>query len=221
MILRALPGVHWPVLVLSKQGKGNPLPSLGGKVDVTFAPAGAPITASAHAQRSDHGEPFLTVSGLPEDFFDRFAGSKEVVVRQEGRELFRIGYGRAAAAIQSLRACDEGLLASWGVDPQLMNSLQRKPVPAGKLSDWVRDADYPDEAIRARQSGSAVVRFTIATDGRARDCVTVASSGSTLLDSQTCRLLTMRARYEPALGPDGKPLAVKAVQTMRWVLPTS
>ena len=219
MVLRASLGRHSPELILTKEGGGKPLPTLDVEVDVTLAPEVAAMTAFGQSLRSKRGERVLFVTNLPEDFFDRFAASKEVAVHRKGSELVRMAYTHAPAAIRSLRACNDNLLVAWGVDPKILNALKRKPAATGKPGAWFSGNEYPEAAIRERRSGSTVVRFTIGTDGRISDCVTVVSSGSTDLDAQSCRTLTSRARYEPALGADGRPVAVKAIETVHWVLP--
>ena len=219
MVLRASLGTHRPELILTKEGEGKPLPTLDVGVDVTLAPAGKAVAAFGESLRSKEGERVLYVTNLPEDFFDQFAASRQVAVARKGRELARIAYTHAPAAIRNLRACNDDLLASWGVDPKILNGLQRKPTPSGNPGAWMSGTDYPETAVRAGKSGSAVVRFTIGTDGRISDCVTVVSTGTPELDAQSCRSLTSRARYEPALGADGRPVAVRSVQTVHWVLP--
>ena len=217
MVLRASLGAHRPELVLSKE-EGKPLPSFDMGVEVVLAPTGAQVSSFGYALRAEEGKRLFLIDNLSEDFFDRFAGSKELVVRHKQRELVRIGYGNARSAIRNLEICNDDLLSSWGVDPKLLETLRRKPAPKGDPRTWLVDEDYPGAALRAGRSGSSVVRFTIGTDGRIADCTTVVSSGSPDLDKQSCVSLSAWARYVPALGPDGQPLAVKAVQTVHWVL---
>ena len=72
--------------------------------------------------------------------------------------------------------------------------------------------------MRGERFGSAVVRFIIGNGGLISDFVTIVSSGSPDLDALSCQLLTARGRYEPGLGGDGRPVAVKAIETVHWVL---
>jgi protein TonB len=55
--------------------------------------------------------------------------------------------------------------------------------------------DYPSAAIRAEEQGTARARLTIGTNGRVADCTITQSSGSSSLDSTTCRILRSRARF--------------------------
>lgn len=218
LVLRASLGTHLPELVFTKDGEEKLLPDFDVDVDVTLAPAGTASGGLGQALRSEGGERVLFIRNLPEDFFDQFASSKEIALHRKGRELIRMAYTHAPAAIRNLTACNDDLLASWGADPKILNTLQRKPAPSGNPDTWLTRADYPEAAVRTGRSGSTIVRFAIGTDGRVSDCAPVVSSGSEDLDAQSCRALTLRARYKPALGPNGQPLAVKAVQTVHWVL---
>ena len=51
------------------------------------------------------------------------------------------------------------------------------------------------------------MRFTVGTDGRARDCAVLRSSGDATLDATTCRLIADRFRYAPATDAGGRPVA--------------
>jgi TonB family protein len=220
LVLRASLGTHRPELVLTKEGEGKPLPGLDVNVDVTLAPAGTALIGFGQALRSEGGKRVLFITNLPEDFFDQFAASKEVVVGRKGRELIRMSYTHAPAAIRNLKACNDDLLASWGIDPKILNALQRKPTPSSNPGSWLTSSDYPEAARRTGRSGSTVIRFTLGVDGQFGDCATIVSSGSADLDAQSCRSLSGRARYAPALDGSGQPVAVKMIETVHWVLPT-
>jgi len=79
--------------------------------------------------------------------------------------------------------------------------------------------DYPREARRAGVEGSVSVRFTVQTDGRARDCAVLRSSASPELDTTTCRLIERRFRYRPATDAQGRPRAETITRTFDWSLP--
>lgn len=60
---------------------------------------------------------------------------------------------------------------------------------------------------------------TVATTGRVANCVILQSSGDPQLDQQTCRILTIRARFEPAKDANGDPVEGRYVSQMRWSIP--
>jgi protein TonB len=83
----------------------------------------------------------------------------------------------------------------------------------------VTNADYPDAAIRAGESGTTGFRLDIGTDGRVTNCTITSSSGSRSLDDTACRLLTRRARFTPAQDSAGNPTTDTYSARFRWVLP--
>jgi protein TonB len=87
------------------------------------------------------------------------------------------------------------------------------------LASYVSDADYPAEAIRREEQGVTRFRLVVSADGRVSDCAVTGSSGSTALDSATCRLMKSRARFAPARDSDGRPTGDTVANAIKWVLP--
>lgn len=81
------------------------------------------------------------------------------------------------------------------------------------------DADYPDAALRAGESGVTQVRVTISASGRASDCTVTRSSGSTSLDRAACRLVESRSRFTPAKDTAGAKVAQTLDLPITWRLP--
>lgn len=78
--------------------------------------------------------------------------------------------------------------------------------PARWISGRIRDSDYPRSALEQGISGIVYLRFTVTTEGRVRNCAVTRSSGSSALDTTTCRLLEQRLRYRPARDEYGRPV---------------
>jgi protein TonB len=83
----------------------------------------------------------------------------------------------------------------------------------------VTNADYPDSAIRAGESGTTGFRLDIGADGRVTNCTVTSSSGSSVLDNTACRLLQRRAKFSPAVDSNGNPTTDTFASRFRWVLP--
>ena len=75
------------------------------------------------------------------------------------------------------------------------------------ISGRIRDSDYPRAALEAGRSGTVYLRFVVAPTGRVTSCTVTRSSGSSALDSTTCRLIVERFRYRPARDMMGRPIA--------------
>jgi len=98
---------------------------------------------------------------------------------------------------------------------------QIKPARAkANLASYVSDEDYPTTAARLEEQGTTRFRLAVGPDGRVKDCTVTASSGSSALDTTTCRLMRQRAKFQPATGSDGKPTSDTVASAIRWVLPS-
>jgi protein TonB len=97
------------------------------------------------------------------------------------------------------------------------HSASAQPLRHG--GDWVTTDDYPTSAEREGAQGRTVFRLDIGTDGRVTGCTVATSSGSDTLDRATCRLLTVRARFKPALDADGHPVTGSYTSGVTWRLP--
>jgi protein TonB len=87
--------------------------------------------------------------------------------------------------------------------PKVVETARAK----GSLPGLIRPDDYPDAAIRSEDEGTVRVRLSIGTNGRVTGCNVTSSSGSSALDTATCRILTSRARFTPAKDASGNPIA--------------
>lgn len=86
------------------------------------------------------------------------------------------------------------------------------------ISGSIRDSDYPRSAVVGRQSGTVGLRFVVAPSGRVSQCTVTRSSGSSALDSTTCRLIMSRFRYRPARDYTGRPIPETIRGAHEWEL---
>lgn len=86
-------------------------------------------------------------------------------------------------------------------------------------SAWVTAADYPAAALRADEQGIVSFRLDVSPEGRVTGCTITASSGSSVLDSTTCRLMVRRARFDPAKDESGRAVPSTFQSRLRWALP--
>jgi TonB family protein len=183
------------------------------RVAIQLQPSGAQVAADgARAGLADQS--LAQFTGMGPDFIDRFAGSNAIRIATASRELAVVDLPGAAKAVGALRECINRVLTEWGVDPAALAALRRQPELVS--GPWLRAEDYPDSAERSEVASSTVIRFTVGVDGRVSDCTTVASSGSTALDRQTCSALKKRARFAPALGANGEAVPATLVENAVW-----
>ena len=88
--------------------------------------------------------------------------------------------------------------------------------PARRIAGALRDSDYPRAAEAARMAGTVAISFRVRTDGRVDRCTVVRSSGHPLLDDLTCRLLTERYRFRPAMTAAGRAVESTLQTSFTW-----
>ena len=95
----------------------------------------------------------------------------------------------------------------------------KSAAPRGNPGGWVTTNDYPSRELRRGDEGTTGFRLTVGRDGRVTDCTITTSSGSDGLDAATCKLMSKRARFDPATGGDGKPVAGTYQNRVKWEIP--
>lgn len=93
------------------------------------------------------------------------------------------------------------------------------PIPLN-AAGWISVGDYPADALSAHGEGRVGVRLAVRADGRVSDCDVTTTSGTPSLDTATCGLLFVRARFSPARDDAGKPVAGTFATRIAWRYPT-
>lgn len=79
-------------------------------------------------------------------------------------------------------------------------------------------ADYPEEAIRRGEQGTAFVRLLIDGAGHVDTCTVIQSTGYPDLDRHTCTIIQTRARFVPAKDGDGRTMFGLFRVPVTWAL---
>jgi hypothetical protein len=202
------------IVVNPAWSRGDRLPE---RVEVVLQPSGARLPA-AFARSSpvpSARHQFLRLSGVDRRFFDLFATATGLSLEGSGRELVSVPLSQTRGALTALRTCHDDLMRAWGVDPAVVASLQRWPMPLGDTDRMMSS----DEDMTEGDSTAffAIIRYTIGTNGRVGACDLVWSGGDQSIGDVLCQRARRGARYEPAIGADGQPVAVQFIQTMTIV----
>jgi periplasmic protein TonB len=99
--------------------------------------------------------------------------------------------------------------------PPAVPAISKAAAARGNPASWVTQDDYPPSSLRNEEEGSVGVTFDIGTDGRIQNCRVTSSSSHPALDDATCKLVTRRGRYSPALNQAGQPV-VTAAKSLRF-----
>ena len=134
--------------------------------------------------------------------------------RSIGGDL-QLDTGEMDKPMAALRACTDDLVRSWGLDPGVQSTLQRRAAPKGNPGNWFRPEDFPN----AFTGDSAVVRFRVVIDasGAITECAIPSATKGEEFERATCEVLRKRGRFEPALDASGKSVASYYTNTVSWI----
>lgn len=159
-------------------------------------------------------------ASLPEVTRAMEKGVAGVTVSLDGGKPFRLvlakGLGNPMVA---LRVCTDDLVQSWGYDPAVQTALSRRVTPANPPGSWITNDDYPITAIRNGANGLIQFRLDVDPEGKIAACHILARTSPDEFADLTCRLITKRARFEPALDAGGKPVRSYFVNTAHFAMP--
>lgn len=126
--------------------------------------------------------------------------------------------GDMAPVMKALADCRTDLAKFWNVGPEFSAGLKSPPKERQSIYGLFSDTDYPSKAIIDEGSGTTKYILLIDEKGALRDCMVVETSGVAVLDAQTCLVIRTRARFDPAIGMDGKPVRGSINGRIRWEL---
>jgi TonB family protein len=215
--VQTIPGsANWNLRLIARRWPSGALRNLDG-LTISLHPDGANLPGVRRIENTPSGEAIVTY--LLSNPLERLVASRSVRVQRGSETIVEIPLTDTARAVAAVRRCVTETLREWGIDSAIYDRV-RDPLGGGqRIADVVSDADYPSSAIRDNHSGEVTVRLTIGPDGRVSECVPVVSSGHAILDERTCLVYRSRLRMTPAMGMDGKPMAVPLVTSVRWILP--
>lgn len=125
--------------------------------------------------------------------------------------------GSMKAPLAALDACNEDLVKGWGIDIEAMRQQRSPPQPVNDVSTWFLAKDYPEKLERRGEGGQVFIRLIVGDDGTVRKCEVPKSGGDKTFEDITCRSAIERARFRPAIGADGRPIASMWYRGIHWV----
>lgn len=163
-------------------------------------------------QANDRKTRMTIISLATEDYADIIKADL-ITVSARGVPTTFLALKGVEKARAALKSCNDDMLRAWQIDPGEADLIAEQP--SANPANWVTSDDYPAAALGKQGKTTSV--FRIGTDGRITDCRTVNSSGTPILDTTACELIVRRGRYKPAIGKDGKPMAVHKSVSFTWV----
>lgn len=136
-----------------------------------------------------------------------------------GRPLSRdtlLKTGSMTGAFAALRTCTDELVTHWGIDVERHRTLTRRATPAEPPGNWIKTSDYPADMRKKWQPGLVQFRLIVGVDGVPTACHIQQSTNPEGFDEAVCKGLMKRARFEPALDAEGKPIVSVYMNLVRF-----
>lgn len=183
-------------------------PPVATKVNFGDGLEGVRFTASLVSASSRQGaqddEP---VQPTQEDRQEREAGIHGLTVKGAFKRTVFIRTGPVDDAMGVMRACMDDLLASWGFDPSLDDSVAIPPSRIDPVGLAVRVMQaYPRRLRRSGISAKESVLVSVDATGRLTKCHAHNPEPHPEFEKAACDTLLDHARYEPARDADGNPV---------------
>lgn len=123
--------------------------------------------------------------------------------------------GSMTSSSAQLDACLTRLRQTWNISED-GSRIKEAASLINPTESLFSSADYPKAALARFQSGSTGIMLLIDENGVVKDCTLTEASGVAVLDSNTCGVILRRARFNPAIGLDGKPAKSALSRKITW-----
>jgi hypothetical protein len=218
LLLRTYPGTGSYDLMLVAPALGNhfegrrarPFSLVFAPAGVTFHRAGTPIALQGNLGTA------AAFNGLQHDLLDAMAKASALGLDIDRTEVASFPLPTADKAVAALTYCEQTKLQEWGADPAGFAPGATAAKPVGNPAAWLTWKDLGKAA--KGKDGFAVLRLSVAADGRIANCTPIESNNSAF-DTLACPALASRARYEPARDGAGHPVVSVVVYIASWPCP--
>lgn len=150
---------------------------------------------------------------------DQEAAIEWLEVRRGKLPAVRFMLGSMRKPMAAMRACTDELMTHWGIDLDAHRNLTRAAAPESNPGDWIDSGDYPRDLLRKGAQGLVQFRLSVSAEGMPTQCHIQQSTRPEGFDKAVCETLMRRARFEPALGADGQPIASFWRSAVRFMMP--
>jgi hypothetical protein len=132
-------------------------------------------------------------------------------------KTYRLGTGSLGKPMQAMRTCLSDLIRHWGYNVAVQSALNRAPQPINNPADWLRSDDYPLASIVHGHNGLVQFRLDVDAAGSVGGCHVLYRTNPDTFADLTCKLLSRRAKFAPALDAQGAPVRSFYVGKVRWL----
>lgn len=213
LVIKAPPAGNVVQIGVMRRATGGQAEQIETKVAFDEA---KPVRTSMLAYSVKHLKMRAFLINLPIDQFSlaRQAQTISIHGKRELKERFAIS--AIGPLMKLMDECVADLRTAWNIGgPDSASKGLREPV-SGDLQGLIRSSDYPGESVSKGQQGTVTFVLLIDESGKVADCTVTETSGVAFLDSQSCAITKLRARFKPAIGLDGRPAKGSFIQRISW-----
>lgn len=200
------------IMLIRQAGREDPL---AGKAEVRFSDGSVPAWSQGKSATAKGIG--LTSIDLPRSSLAPLEKGGSISIRFGRKTDLTLTPRDMSSAVKAWAKCEADLLKTWGMDETAQAAMASIPYRTDKGSLFNSD-DYPDRLLNRGVQGTVGALLTVDAQGNVADCRAVEPSGTPELDQHTCRIFRQRARYQPAVDRDGKPMAALAFQRVNWMI---
>ena len=120
----------------------------------------------------------------------------------DGGQSYEFALSEMQALLDALATCTADLQQYWNYGQR--TTLADTKTPKGDLRALFSADDYPSEALRRSQGGTAQYQLLINENGEVAGCDLIVQSGVPVIDSMGCQVLKERGKFTPAVNKNGK-----------------
>ena len=148
---------------------------------------------------------------------DQEAKVASITFKPAGKGRYRLETGSMGPPLAAMRTCTDNLLRHWGFDPLVEAKLSRRAMPAGNPAKWLGSNDFPQHALEQGMNGYLRFRLDVDPEGKVAGCRILYRTNPDEFADTSCKLLSQRGRFQPALDAAGKRVKSYYVNTVKWV----
>ncbi|HZU50923.1 MAG TPA: energy transducer TonB [Sphingomicrobium sp.] len=135
---------------------------------------------------------------------DQALNAPTLTLRANGEIDLSFALDNMKALVDGLRKCTADLRDYWNFDGEKNGRIAVSS--KGDIRSDFSASDYPREALRRMQDGSAQYLLLIDERGYVMGCHVLKPSGVPALDAMGCLVIQERSKLTPAKDPNGKPV---------------
>lgn len=215
LVLKAPPRGNVIQVGVIRSGKAGEAEQIDAQVTIDQRP---PLRTSMLVFTAKQQRQRVYWINLPVQDFAPARAAKSIAIRGERQLDERFAISAMEPLMKVMDECVADLRRVWNIgEPDERATNLKQPV-SGDLRGILRPQDYPAVAIDRKQGGTVTLALLIDEIGKVADCSVVGTSGVASLDAQSCALVKERAKFQPAIGIDGKPAKDSFLQRITWRL---